>query len=57
MPEINIQCPLLAENARSMKINEGPLLRIFLMPEKATQGRIMIALGSKAKIDGCQLHF
>ena len=34
--------PFSAENARSTKINEGPLSLIFSMPENIVQGRLMI---------------
>ena len=36
----------MVENALSAKINEGPLLRSFSLPEKTAQGQLLIACGS-----------
>ncbi len=40
-----VERPLCAGNARSTKINEGPLLRIFSLLEKVVQCRLMIESG------------
>jgi len=45
--------PLLAENARSVKTSEGPLLRIFSLTENTTQCLIMIVLGNKSDNYAC----
>ena len=53
MAAVFVDSPLSAENARSTKINEGPLSLIFPLPETIVQCLFVIGLGSKLNNHGC----